>query len=147
VKIRKEHPEIPLEDYPTTILVVSDMEFNPVSYSWISYRSPREERETNFEYSKETLKTVFPSDFVDNMKFIWWDCVARHGVTHFEGDSITSGCTFFSGFDGSIISMLLGEDSKVVDKESGKTRQLTAEELVSKALSQEILTYVQLGTE
>ena len=147
VKIRKEHPEIPLEDYPTTVLVVSDMEFNPVSYSWISYRSPREETETNFEHSKETLKTVFPSDFVDNMKFIWWDCVARHGVTHFEGDSITSGCTFFSGFDGSIISMLLGEDSKVVDKESGKTRQLTAEELVSKALSQEILTYVQLGTE
>ena len=144
VKIRKEHPEIPLEDYPTTILVVSDMEFNPISYSWIGYRSPREERETNFEYSKETLKTVFPSDFVDNMKFIWWDCVARHGVTHFEGDSITSGCTFFSGFDGSIISMLLGEDSKVVDEKTGKTRQLTAEELVSKALSQEILTYIQL---
>ena len=147
VKIRKEHPEIPLEDYPTTILVVSDMEFNPISYSWMGWRSPREERETNFEYSKETLKTVFPSDFVDNMKFIWWDCVARHGVTHFEGDSITSGCTFFSGFDGSIISMLLGEDSKVVDEKTGKTRQLTAEELVSKALSQEILTYVQLGTE
>jgi hypothetical protein len=140
IKIRKEHPEIPLEQYPTTILVVSDMEFNPSNYSW--YRSPRQE-DTNYEYSVKSLKEVFPSEFVDNMKFIWWDCVARHGVNHFEGNAITSGCTFFSGFDGSIITMLLGED-KVIDEKTGKARNLTAEEIVAKALSQEILNYIKL---
>jgi hypothetical protein len=141
IKIRKQHPEIPLEQYPTTVLVVSDMEFNPSNYSWSGGRT--HQTETNYEYSKNALKEVFPSDFVDNMKFIWWDCVARHGVNHFEGDSITPGCTFLSGFDGSIISTLLG-DTRVVDERTGQVRQMTAEELVAKALNQEILTYVKL---
>lgn len=139
IKIRRQHPEIPLEQYPTTILVVSDMEFNP-SNRW--YGSPRDQ-ETNYEYSKKSLKTVFPEEFVDNMKFIWWDCVSRHGITHFEGKSIEPGCTFLSGFDGSIITTLLGED-KVIDEKTGKARNLTAEELVEKALTQEILNYIQL---
>ena len=141
IKIRKEHPEIPLEQYPTTLLVVSDMQFNPSNYSW--YGSPRRE-DTNYEYSVKSLKTVFPEEFVDNMKFIWWDVASRYGNTHYESDSLTAGCTFFSGFDGSIINMLLGNDAKVIDEKTGKTRQLTAEEVVIKALSQEILNYIVL---
>lgn len=142
IKIRRQHPEIPLEEYPTTVLAVSDMEFNPTNRSW--WASPREQEETNFEYSKRSLKTVFPSEFVDNMKFIWWDVASRHGVNHFEGNAVTPGCTFLSGFDGSIITTLLGEESKVVDTRTGEVRQLTAEELVSKALNQEILQYINL---
>ena len=141
IKIRREHPEIPLDQYPTTLLVVSDMEFNPVGSWWMRNRG---EQPTNFEYSKNALKEVFPEEFVDNMKFIWWDCVARHGVNHFEGDSLTPGCTFLSGFDPSIITVLLGEESKVIDKKTGEVRQMTAEELVEKALSQEILNYIKL---
>jgi hypothetical protein len=140
VKIRKEHPEIPLEEYPKTILVVSDMQFNPVSYSW--RRSGRTEP-TNYEYSKNTLKTVFPAEFVDSMKFIWWDVASRYGNTDYEATAQTSGAYFFSGFDGSIISMLLNEDA-VRDVETGEVRQPTAEEMVMKALSQEILNYIKL---
>ncbi len=139
IDIRKKHPEIPLEQYPTTILVVSDMQFNPVNYGWSSKRS----EPTNYEYSVKSLKTVFPEEFVDNMKFIWWDCASRHGNTHYEGKSIEPGCTFLSGFDPSIITMLMGE-TKVVDEKTGEVRQMTAEELVAKALNQEILTYVNL---
>lgn len=142
IKIRQQHPEIPLEQYPTTVLVVSDMEFNPSNRGWYGF-SPREQEDTNFEYSKKTLKRVFPSDFVDNMKFIWWDVASRHGVTHFEGKAIEPGCTFLSGFDGSIISAILG-DTRVVDERTGEVRQMTAEELVAKALSQEILNYIKL---
>ena len=142
IKIRKAHPEIPLEQWPTTILVVSDMEFNPSNMHW--YGGNRHQTDTNYEYSVKSLKEVFPSEFVDNMKFIWWDCVARHGVNHFEGDAFTSGCTFLSGFDGSIINILLGENSKVIDEKTGETRQMTAEELVVKALNQEILSYVKM---
>ena len=142
VKIRNEHPEIPLEDYPKTILVVSDMQFNPVSKSWASGRIER--RETNFEYSKKTLKEVFPSEFVDNMKFIWWDVSSRYGNTDYEGDSSTPGVYYFSGYDGSIISLLLNED-EVKDEVTGEVRKPTAEELVAKALNQEILSYIKLG--
>ena len=140
IKIRKQHPEIPLEQYPTTILVVSDMQFNPTNHSW--YGSTRTEP-TNYEYSVKSLKTVFPSEFVDNMKFVWWDCASRYGNTDYEGNAFEGGCTFFSGFDGSIISMLLGED-KVIDEKTRKARNLTAEEIVGKALSQEILNYIKL---
>ena len=140
IKIRKQHPEIPLEQYPTTVIAVSDMNFNPSNHSW--YGSSRQE-DTNYEYSVKSLKTVFPSEFVDNMKFIWWDCVARHGVNHFEGKSIEPGCHFFSGFDGSIINLLFGE-STVKDEKTGEVRQMTSEELVAKALSQEILNYIKL---
>jgi len=139
IKIRKAHPEIPLEQWPTTILAVSDMEFNECG-GWRSRRS----EPTNYEYSVKKLKEVFPSDFVDNMKFIWWDCVARHGVNHFEGDAFTSGCTFLSGWDGSIITKLFGEESRVIDETTGEIRQLTAEELVAKALNQEILSYINV---
>ena len=142
IKIRKAHPEIPLEQWPTTILVVSDMEFNPSNMHW--YGGNRHQTETNYEYSVKSLKEVFPSEFVDNMKFIWWDCVARHGVNHFEGDAFTSGCTFLSGWDGSIITKLFGEESRVIDEETGKVRNITAEELVAKALNQEILSYVKM---
>lgn len=141
IDIRKKYPEIPLEEYPTTVLVVSDMEFNSSNYSW--YGSPRHQQDTNYEYSKKKLKEVFPEEFVDNMKFIWWDVASRHGNTHYEGKSIEAGCTFLSGFDPSIITMLMGE-TKVVDEKTGEVRQMTAEELVAKALNQEILTYVNL---
>jgi hypothetical protein len=140
IKIRQQHPEIPLEQYCTTILVVSDMEFDPSNRNW--YGSPRQQ-DTNYEYSKKKLKEVFPEEFVDNMKFIWWDVASRHGNTHYEGKSIEPGCTFLSGFDPSIITMLMGE-TKVVDEKTGKVRQMTAEELVAKALNQEILTYIKL---
>lgn len=139
IKIRRQHPEIPLEQYPTTILVVSDMEFNPSS-RW--YGSPRDQ-ETNYEYSKKSLKTVFPEEFVDNMKFIWWDCASRHGVTHFEASAFESGVTFLSGFDGSIMSTLMGMD-KILDEKTGTYRNPTAEELVATALSQEILNYINI---
>lgn len=138
-KIRVEHPEIPLEEYPTTILVVSDMEFNPAGISWRNSRT----EPTNYEYSKNTLKRVFPEEFVDNMKFIWWDCASRYGNTHYEGNSLTPGCTFLSGFDPSIITMLMGE-TRVADTKTGELRQMTGEELVVKALSQEILNYIKL---
>lgn len=142
VNVRKNNPDIPLEDYPTTILVVSDMEFNSVN-SWRYVNGIAEKNETNFERSKNSLKEVFPAEFVDNMKFIWWDCCSRYGTNHFEGDSITSGCTFFSGFDGSIINMILG-NTMVIDEKSGKTRQMTAEEMMLKALNQEILRYLEV---
>jgi hypothetical protein len=41
------------------------------------------------------------------------------------------------------MNLILG-DNRVVDEKTGKLRQMTAEEVVSKALSQEILNYIKL---
>jgi hypothetical protein len=47
----------------------------------------------------------------------------------------------FSGFDGAVISLLLGGD--YVDPETGKKVQPTMEEAVRNALSQEVLAMVR----
>ena len=139
VKIRKQYPQIPLEEYPNTILVVSDMQFNPTGNWW--NRNPRQQ-ECNLEFAKETLYEVFPKEFVNNIKFIWWDCASRKQT--FEGSAFEPGITFLSGFDGSIINTLMGME-KVLDEKTGEYRNPTAEELVMKALSQEILNYITLA--
>jgi len=136
VKIRTENPQIPLEEFPTTLLVVSDMQFNP-SASRLYQR--QRDQECNIDRAKNELLEVFPKEFVDNFKFIWWDCASARDT--YEGTANEEGITFFSGFDGSIISILLGEDATETCKPSAK---LTAEEIVIKALSQEIFRYVKL---
>lgn len=137
VKIRKEKPQIPLEEYPTTIVAVSDMQFN--SCGWLRSSS------TNYDVAKDKLLEVFPKEFVDKVRFIWWDVASRYGTNGFESKSTDDGSMFISGFDGSIMTLLVGEDN-VVDEKSGEVRRPTAEDLVKKALSQEILNYVQLAS-
>lgn len=127
IRIRKKNPDIPLSDYPQTILVVSDMQFNP----------PRRcSMNTNYEEMKKKLYGFFPEEFVDNMKFIWWDCISREN--DFPATIDDPGCYFLSGFDGSIITLLLGGDAK-----DSKGNTISMEELIKKALSQEILSYIE----
>ena len=133
VKIREEHPEIPLKDYPSTILVVSDMQFNP---SGRYTRNGRYEM-TNHNAAVEKLRQVFPDEFVDSIKFVWWNCASRQQT--FEGEAKNENMVFLSGFDGSIMTMLLGEEEKTV---GDKPKKLTPEEVVEKALTQEILNYI-----
>lgn len=138
VKIRVQNPQIPLEDYPKTILVVSDMQFNPISRNWGWTSIPTTEKVTNAEYSRNKLKEVFPSEFVDSMKFVWWDCAGR-GTNTYEGESDNGQDFFFSGFDGSILTFLIGAEEKENTTQSTK---LTAEDVALNALNQEILSYV-----
>lgn len=138
VKIRVQNPQIPLEEYPKTILVVSDMQFNPISRNWGWTSIPITEKATNAEYSRNKLKEVFPSEFVDSMKFVWWDCAGR-GTNTYEGESDNGQDFFFSGFDGSILTFLIGAEEKENTTQSTK---LTAEDVALNALNQEILSYV-----
>ena len=126
IRIRKTHPNIPLTDYPTTLLVVSDMQFNKCA----NY--------TNYEKMKEKLYTVFPKDFVDSMKFIWWQ-VNGARTNDVPATLDEGGCYFISGFDGSIVTLLLGFDNT----ENKGTKNITMQDFVDKALSQEILQLVK----
>lgn len=134
VRIRKENPSIPLEDYPKTLLVVSDMQFNPSDWRCEVSES------TNYEAAKAKLATVFPKEWVDEFKFIWWDCTSRK--SDFPATLDDGGCYFMSGFDGSIISMLCGEE--VDAKEMLEKKSITMEEVIDSALNQEILNYIKL---
>ena len=129
VRVRTANPDIPLEDYPTTLLVVSDMQFNPVGGNEMS----------NYVAMKKKLYEAFPVEFVDNMKFIWWQVTGRTKDVPAE---IGVGQMFLSGFDGSIVSLLLGDEAKELEKEKG--RPLTTEETIGIALNQEILSYIKV---
>ena len=129
VRVRTNNPNIPLEDYPSTLLIVSDMQFNPVGGNV----------ETNYEAMKRKLREVFPTEFVDSMKFIWWNVTSRNNdyPTRLED----GGCYVLSGFDGSVVNLILQKDEK---EKTAKTPK-TMEELIEAALTQEILLQVKLS--
>ena len=137
VRIRKENPNIPLDDYPTTLLVVSDMQFNPTSY-W------RRNEDSNVEASQAKLRSVFPSEWVDNFKFVWWNVTSRR-TEDMPSTLDDKNSYFFSGFDGATISFLLGGDAEIVDEKTGQKRIPTAEELVDIALGQEVFQMIKCG--
>lgn len=130
VRVRKSNPNVPLSDYPATLLVVSDMQFNPASST-----------ATNFEEAKNRLRKVFPESFVDNFRVIWWDCIGRVTTNH-PSTIDDSGTYVFSGFDGSIITLLLGGDAEV--NNDGKKVQLSMMDSIVQALSQEVLEQISL---
>ena len=132
------HPTVPENEFPQTLLVVSDMQFNPSGGYSVGRSGVREM--TNMETAKAKLRTVFSDEFVDNFKFIWWYCASRDGAGHDVPATMNdAGNYLFSGFDGSIVTLLLGGEEQ--EKQDGKP--LTMEEMVEKALSQEIFSFVR----
>lgn len=132
VRVRRENPNIPLSEYATTLLVVSDMQFDVEG----------DNTETNEEAMKRKLLEVFPQEFVDSMKFIWWNVNGRGADVLATMES--SGSYMFSGFDGSIVNLLLGIGAQTEDNGTKKEKP-TMEEMVTTALSQEILLQVKIG--
>lgn len=133
--VRKNHPEIPLSDYPTTLLVISDMQFNGNIFGY-------ERQTTSHERTIELLRTCFPDEYVDSMKFIWWNCSGR--LKNFPANSGTPGNYFFSGFDPSVVSILLGEDSelKKMKKETGVEPSL--QDVIDASLGQKIFDRLKI---
>ena len=128
-RIRRENPNIPLEEFPTTLLVVSDMQFNAYG----------DNSKTNYEAAKAVLSETFPQEYVENMKFVWWNLRARAN-DNVPATMDNAGCYLFSGFDGSILSLLLGQEEKVNEK--GEVIKPSMEDAMISALSQEILLQV-----
>ena len=132
VRERRAHPLIPESQFPQTLLVVSDMQFNPVEGRGYGM--------TNQEFARKKLREVFSEEFVNNFNFIWWFCASRDGAGHDVPATMDQGGNYlFSGFDGSIITLLLGGEEQT--RPDGKP--LTMEEMVNKALSQEIFAFVR----
>ena len=136
VRERKAHPSIPESEFPQTLLVVSDMQFDRSG----CYGYGETRQMTNQEAARKKLREVFSDEFVDNFKFIWWYCASRSGAGHDVPATMDQGGNYlFSGFDGSIVTLLLGGEEQT--KPDGQP--LTMEEMVDKALSQEIFAFVK----
>jgi hypothetical protein len=125
-RTKQQKPNIPLEDFPQTLLVVSDMQFNPVGGN----------TQSNYEAAMAKLRRYFPEEWVANFKIIWWQCASCWGARRLNDVPSTlehGGTYFLSGFDGSVVSLLLGGEQKP----DGTAP--TMEELAQAALSQEVL--------
>lgn len=137
VKTRQQHPEIPLEDFPTTLLVVSDMQFNPAS-GW-GYGAHASEQ-TNYQVAITKLSKVFPKEFVDDFKIVWWYCTNRE-TSDVPSTMEDAGTYLLGGFDGAVISFVLGGDALKTD-ENGNKVQPSMEDVVNEALGQEVLALI-----
>jgi len=128
VDLRKTHPEIPVSDFPDTLIVVSDMQFNPVDGN----------AQTNYESAIQKLSAVG----LPKMKFIWW--FVTNSTKDFPSTIQDEGVTMIGGFDGSIVTLILGGETTVVDTKTGKVRKLNAYENMLKALDQEALLQLKI---
>ena len=126
VDTRKKHPEIKLEDYPTTLLVVSDMQFNPTT-----------NEKTNYQEMMDKLSEVFPQEYIDNFKVIWWYCTGGRQTQDFPSTMEHAGMYHFSGFDRAVISFILGG-------ENNPERKIpTQEEIIQKVFYQVVLNLLK----
>lgn len=107
VRVRQERPEIPESDFPDTLLIVSDMQFDGSG----SYYIPSQNIQTEYQIAVEKLKTVFSKEYCDNFVFIWWDCTGRRPDNQPQNIDEPGGY-FMSGFDGSVLNLLLSNVEK-----------------------------------
>lgn len=126
VKFRKNNPEVPLSDYPKTLLVVSDMMFDSSG------------RYNNHKTALAKLASVG----LTGMTFVWWNVNGYQ--KSYENKANDTGVVLVSGFDGSILTSVLKGTQLVKDEVTGELRQTTPLEVMNECLNQEILNKVKL---
>ncbi|MEZ4884726.1 MAG: DUF2828 family protein [Chitinophagales bacterium] len=129
VRVRQQNPKIPVADFPTTLIVVSDMQFNPVNGN----------TQTNYEAAMQKLAQVR----LPRMRIVWWWVTGRGG--DFPNKLDDKGVIMIGGFDGSILSLLIGGEQEQVEKGQAKTAvNQTPIEAMLKALNQDVLKKISL---
>lgn len=129
VRIRRQHPEVPIEDFPTTLLVVSDMQFNPVNGN----------TQTNYNRAIRKLAAVG----LPKMRIVWWWVTGRK--SDFPSTLDDDNVIMIGGFDGSILSLLLNEEVKTTSVNINNNGvQKGPYEAMQKALNQELLELIQV---
>ncbi|MEL6923884.1 MAG: DUF2828 family protein, partial [Bacteroidota bacterium] len=126
VRVREQHPTIPVKDYPTTLVVVSDMQFNPTDGN----------AQTNYERAMQRLAYVG----LPKMRIVWWWVTGRG--EDFPNQLDDEGLIMIGGFDGAILSQLLGQEAKA--NPSKKLQRITPYDAMLKALDQEVLNKIEI---
>lgn len=126
VSMRHSYKE---EEFPDTILCISDGEFNGCYSSNVD--------STTFEEFKRILaKGGFSTEYVDKLKLILWD-IDRGQGTKFEAVADAENFFHISGLDGSVLTFLFAEDKTIPAPKSTL-------ELFIAAMEQEILQQIQV---
>lgn len=124
VRVRRSNPSIPVSDYPSTLVVVSDMQFNPA-----------EDLQTNYETAMSKLRAVG----LPKIRIVWWWVTGRG--QDFPNQIDDEGVIMIGGFDGSILSTLIGEEPKQTSSSGPAKASLNINpyDAMLKALDQEVL--------
>ncbi|MEM9544710.1 MAG: DUF2828 family protein [Bacteroidota bacterium] len=127
VRIRRSNPEIPISDFPDTLIVVSDMQFNPVNGN----------SQTNYNRAMDKLARVG----LPKMTIVWWWVTGR--AMDFPSTLDDENVIMIGGFDGAILSLLL--DDEPIDPYNYKEKKkISPYESMQKALNQELLSLVHI---
>lgn len=143
-KMRRDNPNIPISDYPDTLLVVSDMQFNPTDRYNIGLSS--KSVQTNYETQMAKLAAVG----LPNISVIWWNVNGSYNSKDVPSTIGDLGTTLISGFDPSIVGVLLDNEIEVevVNEVTGEVTvevvKLSPLEQMEKALDQQILNAVKV---
>jgi len=127
VRIRIHNPEIPVSDYPSTLLVISDMQFNPVGGN----------TKTNYEEAMMKLQQVG----LPKIRIIWWYVTGRG--KDFPSKIDDRGVILMSGFDGAVLTSILNYENKIEAKKN-KPDKFTPFDNMLKVLDQETLNKITL---
>lgn len=126
VNVRKLQPNIPKSDFPSTVIVVSDMQFNPV------YGNAR----TNYEEAMRKLRRVG----LPEIRIVWWWITGR--AADFPSEMNDEGVVMIGGFDGAIISNILG--NKAIKGKEDRSIRRTPYEAMKNVLNQEVLSHLHI---
>lgn len=130
VNIRKKG--VSEDEFPQGIILISDGEFDKTNMF----------DKTNIEAFKTILRERFSANYVNNLKFVFWDIhntfYGNSRKTKFETFGPQPNVFYLSGFDPSVITFLTGVEGKA------NTIPTTAAELFRVAMDQEILQMVQV---
>jgi len=140
VNIRKDNPDIPVDEYPETILVISDMQFNPASnWGYGGCQADSSEVKTNYETARSKLNEVGLND----MRIIWW-CVNGQ-TSDFPSTMDDKGVYMIGGFDPVNLKSLMGMDVPVQEapKENQEKKEETPLDGMMNFLSQPIFNLLQ----
>lgn len=121
---------VPLIDFPTGIVCISDGCFNSVG-----------RQTTNVTAFKQEMKAGgFPPSYVNNFKIVFWDVPNSyygHSQTAFETHGSHDNVFYMSGYDGAGLSFLLGGNPN-------ENIPKNAEELMNIALGQEVMSNIEM---
>ena len=122
---------VPESDFPTGILCISDGEFNPADFN-----------RTNIESALSLLtRQGFSANYTNNFKFIFWNLQSHYydkeTGSKFETYGNVENVYYFSGYDGSIVAFITGVEGQTKEPKN-------AEELFEAAMSQEIMSLIQI---
>lgn len=127
VETRRKNPQIPIEEYPETLLVVSDMQFSPVGGN----------TETNYKAAMKKLAEVG----LGSVRIIWW--FVNGAGTDFPSQMDDKGVYMIGGFDPVNIKALMGLNATKKDFVAKEKVEETPTDGMNNFLNQPIFSLIK----